>query len=142
MKSKAPGTAIVVIKPFKPDKRVCAVTLLKEYIEKTVDLREEDNIIISFVKPHKAVHVDTIRRWITTVMSFAGIDTSLYKPHSTRAASTSKAKSRQVPLTEIIKAGMWSNGSTFAKFYDKTIDTPENDDTVDFQSALFKIDSE
>ena len=54
-------------------------------------------------------------------MGFAGIDTEVYKPHSTRATSTSKAKEKHIPLENIMAAAMWNNASTFAKFYDKEI---------------------
>ena len=55
-------------------------------------------------------------------MSPAGINTEIYKPHSTRAAATSKAKKKQVPLNIITQTAMWSQSSTFAKFYHTTID--------------------
>lgn len=88
------------------------MSLLLRYIKEIADLRGDDNLIISHAKPHKAVHVD---------VELEGIDIEMYKPHSTRAAATSKAKSKQVPINHILQSGMWSNTSTFAKFYDKTI---------------------
>lgn len=130
LKTKAPGTAIVELKEFKLDDKLCPVQLVKRYIDKTKDIRTDDTLIISFVKPHRAVHVDTIRRWITMVMQMAGVDVNVYKPHSTRAASTSKAKEKQVPLENIMKAAMWSQSSTFATYYDKVIDSQENEVTV------------
>ena len=143
LKTRAAGTAVVEIKEFKADREICAVTLVKQYVAKTADLREDDNLIVSFVKPHRAVHVDTIRRWITNVMFLSGINTELYKPHSTRAASTSKAKEKQVPLAQIMKAAMWSTSSTFAKFYDKTIDIKvkdsDKDNEVEFQDAVLYV---
>ena len=145
LKTRAAGTAVVEIKGFKADRELCAVTLVKQYVVKTADLREDDNLIVSFVKPHRAVHVDTIRRWITNVMSLSGINTELYKPHSTRAASTSKAKDKQVPLAQIMKAAMWSTSSTFAKFYDKTIDKVNDsgtDNSVEFHDAILHVTSD
>jgi hypothetical protein len=44
-----------------------------------------------------------------------------YGPHSTRSASTSKAKSCRVDLNTIIKTASWTNAKTFATFYDKDI---------------------
>ena len=38
-------------------------------------------------------------------MQQAGVDERLFKPHSTRAASTSKEFCANVPLASIIKAG-------------------------------------
>ena len=45
----------------------------------------------------------------------------LYAAHSTRAAATSKAKYKHVPLTSIMKAAHWANISVFRKFYDLPI---------------------
>ena len=63
---------------------------------------------------------DTIRRWVKFVQS-SGIDVNIFKPHSTRSASTSKAKLSDVPLAAILCKVGWKSESTFAKFYDKKI---------------------
>ena len=51
----------------------------------------------------------------------AGIDTSTFGVHSTRAASTSAAKAHNVSITTIMKSAGWSSKSTFSKFYKKAI---------------------
>ena len=71
------------------------------------------------MQPHKAAHVNTIRRWITRIMSVLETDTDKFKPHSTRMAATSKAKERHVPIETIMGAAIWPRTSTFAKFYKK-----------------------
>lgn len=64
---------------------------------------------------------------LKNVMAKAGIDTSVYKAHSTRAAVTSAAKGKQVPIDTILSTAGWSSESTFARFYDKPIqDTAKN----------------
>ena len=45
----------------------------------------------------------------------------MFKPHSTRSASTSKAVVKGVPLADIIKTAGWSNAETFSKYYNKTV---------------------
>lgn len=92
LKTKAPGTAVVELKPFDEDKSICAVSLIHLYIRATEQLRSDDCLLRSFVQPHNRVHVDTIRRWITNVMFLSGIDTTAYKPHSTRAVPHPKPK--------------------------------------------------
>ena len=52
---------------------------------------QDENFLISFVNPHGAVTVDTVRKWIRDTMSAAGTDCNKYKPHSLRAAATSAA---------------------------------------------------
>lgn len=73
-------------------------------------------MLIGYQKPHKPVSTNTIARWLKNVMAKAGIDTSVYKAHSTRAAVTSAAKGKQVPIDTILSAAGWSNVSTFARF--------------------------
>ena len=54
-------------------------------------------------------------------MKAAGINTDIFKPHSTRAASTSKAQSCDVPISSILKAASWKRGSVFHRFYNGDI---------------------
>ena len=54
-------------------------------------------------------------------MTSAGVDTTILKPHSTRAAATSKAKTASVPIQEILKTAGWSSSRCFDKFYDKPV---------------------
>ena len=56
-----------------------------------------------------------ISRWIKQTMKAAGIDTTVFKPHSTRGEATSAAKAANVPLQEIMKTAGWRSDSTFAK---------------------------
>ena len=76
-------------------------------------------MFISYIKPHGPVSRDSISRWLKSVMVSAGVDCSVYKPHSIRSAAVSKAKNNMVPTDEILKTAGWSSEKTFAKFYDK-----------------------
>ena len=55
------------------------------------------------------------------MMKAVGIDTNTFSAHSTRSASTSKAKSTGVPMSEILKAANWSSASTFCHFYNRPV---------------------
>ena len=80
------------------------------------------NSCVSYSKPFKPVSLETTRRWVKTVMEKPGIDVNLFKPHSTRAAATSKAFLKSVPLIEHILSDVgWSSSDTFAKFYKKPV---------------------
>jgi len=77
--------------------------------------------MISTIRTHEAVSKQTIGRWIMLIMMKAGIHTS-FKPHSTRrAAATSMANLRGVPMQQIVKTAGWANARTFAKYYNKPI---------------------
>ena len=73
--------------------------------------------VYKLLRPHKWVTKDTIARWVKIVMQQAGVDEHLFKPHSRRAASTSKGYCANVLLASIIKAGSWKSGCVFQKFY-------------------------
>ena len=75
------------------------------------------------VKPNGPASKDTISRWLKQVMTAAGIDTSIFKPHSTRSAATSAAKVADVPLDEIMATAGWRSSSVFAVFYNKPLST-------------------
>jgi len=54
-------------------------------------------------------------------MRAAGIDTDMFKPHSTRAASASAAYSRDTPIDIILQTAGWKSTCTFATFYKKPV---------------------
>jgi predicted deacetylase len=124
VKQSAPGKKqpVLVIPKFPDDQRLCVFSVLEEYLARTEALRsQESQLFISFVCPHKKVSKDTIGRWIKHVMKSAGIDTTVYLPHSTRAASTSKANQCNVAITSIMRAASWASDCTFHKFYNKQV---------------------
>ncbi len=79
----------------------------------------------------------TIARWVKTVMENAGIDTSVYKPHSARSATVSKAASLGIPTDVILSRAGWKSDNCFAKYYLKPI---ELDGGSEFQSAVLQLD--
>lgn len=112
----------IVITHYANDKRICPVAAIKTYIKRTANLRgNEEQLFISFVKPHKAVGKTSIARWITSVLGLAGIDTSLFKAHSTRSAATSHASAKGVPTHDILRAGDWSSATTFQRYYKRDV---------------------
>ena len=58
---------------------------------------------------------------VKQTMIVAGIVTTVFQRHSCQAASTSKANSAGVLSQEILRAGQWSQESTFFNFYCKQI---------------------
>ena len=63
------------------------------------------DLIISYGKPHKPVSSGTISRWIKDELSKAGVDNSVFKAHSCRSASSSKARDADISVSEILKKG-------------------------------------
>lgn len=125
LKTSRPGhhCGQVSYKAFAPDRRLCVVTVLRHYINRTQELRaDEDSLFLTLRPPHGPASKDTLRRWVRDCMQAAGIDMQMFSTHSTRAAATSKVVDK-IPLMTIIRTAGWSNQSTFAKYYKKPITT-------------------
>ncbi len=123
-KTTRPGSGVkeIVLKKYVKDKRICPVAALLQYIKATAKLRgEERQLFISFQRPFRAVGSSSVARWIRTIMHAAGIDTSVFKPHSTRSAASSQAYQRGVSVPDILKTGDWASATTFQRFYNRPV---------------------
>jgi len=104
LKTSRPGKHVstLTFTAYSPDSRLCPIVCLSEYDKRTNELRKgSDQLLVSYQKPYQPVSTDTITRWLKTVLAKSGIDTSVFKGHSTRAASTSEAAVCKVPLSTI-----------------------------------------
>ena len=54
---------------------------------------------------------------VETCLSEAGIDTEIFKAHSVRGISSSKAATAGVTTADILQAADWSSESKFQKYY-------------------------
>ena len=54
-------------------------------------------------------------------MRRAGVDMSMFTPHSLRSASTSAAGFANLPLDTILRTAGWSKEDTFRKFYERPV---------------------
>lgn len=111
----------VIIPRYTVDPDVCPYLCLEHYIEQTKSLRQDDTLLISFIKPHGAIGSQTLARWIKNVLQLSGIDIDLFKPHSTRHAASTAAFQANVPMHDILKKAGWSNANTFKRFYYKHV---------------------
>jgi hypothetical protein len=105
LKQCRPGykSPVLSVKSYPPDRRLCAYTVLKEYLARTKILRRHSKLLISYIKPHAEVSKDTIARWIKTIIVKSGIDINVYSAHSVRSAASSKARKLFVPIREIME---------------------------------------
>ena len=110
LKQSRPGKhqAELSLKAYAPDRRLCIVTVLQEYLTRTREIRKHSQLFISFIQPHTAVSKSTISRWLKQTLSTAGVDMSVFTPHSTRAASTSAASRAKIPIDSILQTAGWS----------------------------------
>lgn len=130
IKTSAPGRPqpLLTFSRFPDHPDLCIVTILECYLQRTKHLRssECDSLFISCVKPHRAVGVQTVSRWIRKSLEECGVQSDLFSAHSTRHASTSLAAKKGVSVDIIKRAAGWSGASrVFANFYNRPIVNPE-----------------
>ena len=118
LKTSKPGKSLEVkFMSLPEDPSLCTRSTLAAYILRTEKQRSSSKLFISFIRPHKPVTTSTIGRWIKSVLSSAGIDTSLFKAHSVRGASVTNAYFKGVPVAKILRTADWTNERTFRKYY-------------------------
>ena len=92
---------------FTDDVKLCPVKALMENVQRTEPHRSgETRLFLATIRPHKPVTSSTIARLLKAGLSQAGIDTTIFKAHSTRSTSASATAD-------------WSSQSVFQKFYYK-----------------------
>ena len=86
--------------------------------------RTKDPLFLGLRPPHLPVTARTLARWLTALMSQAGIDVSIFCQHSTRAASANfQQKEMKLSVKEILVRADWSSKSgIFEKFYKRYIE--------------------
>ena len=102
---------------------LCPVGTLREYIDQTKQFREnkdgdqKDSLFLTTTGGHNLATCATIARWIKSALTRVGIDTSIFKAHSVRGATTTAAAMAGISIPEILEAGDWSTQLVFERFY-------------------------
>ena len=134
LKHNKPGNNAkpIRLQSYPPDRELCVVTYLDEYLERTKNWRTENNkrLFVCTKLPHGDASKATLARWIKETLSCAGIDVASYKAHSVRPASVSKAVNKSFPVSDILKTGGWTKESTFRTYYCKEFSKPTFQDVV------------
>ena len=133
LKTSKPGKSTEVTFECLPDQpQICTCTVM-QYILRTTTYRCTDpnlcvlRLFIFYVRPHKPVTTDALARWIKSVLHSSGIDTSVFKAHSVRSASSSHAYDRGVQNSDILRAADWTNEKTFKKYYLRSCEASSTD---------------
>ena len=118
---------------FVPDRKLCVVTYLREYLKRTKVLRGNNSqLLLSDKLATKA----TTARWVKTILQQAGIDVSTYTAHSSRAPATSHVQKQGLNLQEIMKSAGWTSSSIFEKNCEKPTETIHNLGEVVLNSVI------
>lgn len=125
IKTSGPGKyqPLLILPRFDEKPELCVALTIENYLERTKTLRGPiTKLFITCKKPYRAATSQTISRWIKSALVKSGLDVSIFKGHSTRHASTSKAFAKGLDLNQIRSTAGWTHKSqVFAKFYNKPI---------------------
>ena len=80
-------------------------------------------LLLSYIKPHKPVTSQCLANWLKEILGKAGIDTSVFKAHSVRGASSTAVSVKGVLIEDILRTADGSTDSTFRRFYYRPVQT-------------------
>ena len=112
---------------YPNDEKLCVVTHLKEYINRTSRIRNScKQLLVSCISPHGPVKKRTVSRWCKSILYRVGIDINKFSGHSTRAASSSFLADQNFSIKDIMMSAGWSNEQAFERFYHKPTENSFN----------------
>ena len=103
---------------FPENDRLCVVKCLRQYETVTLQHRNKElgrpqPLFLSYIKPHGPITSQRLAHWLKEIMRKAGVDTSVFKAHSVRGASSTAASEKGVLIEDILRTVDWSSDSTF-----------------------------
>ena len=110
----------IQLKGHQPDALVCPVACLQSYLTRTEPFRSGPrcrSLFLGLISPHDPISSESVSRWIKSMLSRSGIDTTVYAAHSARSEAASAAVRAGVAIDTVLRAGHWSRRSTFTRFY-------------------------
>jgi site-specific recombinase XerD len=123
IKTSRPGgiQPLFVFPPYHESK-LCLKSVILTYIKYTMNVRKDDELLLGLEQPYSKISNQTVSRWLKKCLMLAGIDSEIFKGHSYRHASTSKAFNQGCNIDVIFNKAGWAHNSTvFAKFYNRQI---------------------
>lgn len=102
LQTSEPGVPLSSVSFFQYKKKeLCVFETLMEYLDRTKDIRKCSDLFISY-KTYNKVTTCTLARWLKTVLSSSGIDSTMYTAHSFRGTAAPVAFSSGVSLKDIM----------------------------------------
>ena len=120
------------------DTTLCPMSCIDRYISLTEPWRTQGNPSAFFLchkSPHRPASKSTLARWIKDVLLLVDVDTKIFRAHSLRSASTSKALLKGLSVKEVVDHGRWSLESTWQRFYNKKVDSASKR----YQDSILKL---
>ena len=91
---------------YQQNPKLSVVQAIKSYLQVMQAWRNKNGqkqLLLGTLVPHQEVKTSTVAGWVKTILGSTEIDANLFIAHSTRAASTSKAKVKGLSLEDILK---------------------------------------
>jgi integrase len=98
--------------------RLCPVRAVQHYLEVGHQRRHWNEPYLFISSKGTRASVDTLRKWVISLLSDAGITATA---GSCRSAATSSAVLRDLPIDVVMKAAGWKQEHTFRKFYHRLV---------------------
>ena len=111
----------VTLRTYPQNPNLCPVKTMQMYLRKTSILSTSRKVFVITQNPFSAASDMTVRRWVLTGLSNAGINIEKYAPSSTRHASSSKSYYAGVSMDALLKRAGWQSLSTFVCHYNLPI---------------------
>jgi hypothetical protein len=134
LKTSKMGKRFQLVLEHYTEESLCVMHTVLFYLKCTKGLRKSRSLLVSYVT-YEAVATSTVARWLKTVLTLSGIDSSLFKAHSFRSASVSAAYDGGCSLDKILKSADWKSDKNFYKFYYRA---GVNTSDMSFNRAVFK----
>ena len=98
--------------------QICPWTLLQKYVAMTSHLVTQGSpVFISLGPPIVPLKANSIGSLTRNGLTALGIDTTVWKPHSTRGAGVTMMKNLGMASEEVCEIGKWKNVAAFTSHY-------------------------
>jgi hypothetical protein len=126
---------------------LCPVRVLFLFVEKSKPLRDslpiDHTIFLAYIEDidkTASIRPSILSGWLKSSMKKAGIDTNIYKPHSFRSASSTKAVEQGASIDNVKQHANWNlNSGTFEKYYYKPI--AQQASSTDIANSFFSTEN-
>ena len=112
---KFPKWEEVIVLPQTP--QISPFHLMFEYVKRTQHMVQHKNNLLWSLDGKKPLTSNTVNSLTKASLAELGVDTTHWKPHSTRGAGVLWWKSAGLKVEEIQQLGQWKNASAFQAHY-------------------------
>ena len=105
----------MVVVPSMP--QICPWTLLKTYVGLTHRVGAGTPVFRALLAPFKPLCANSIGSLTRQALGKLGIDTTVWKPHSTRGAGVTMLKKLGLSSEQVCEIGKWKNVGAFTSHY-------------------------